>query len=197
MTQLCHPGDRAACMAARVRCLRALALLLCAGTVGCRHRMQTFIIPRGAQAPVALEEPTSDVDQMTIATLPLPDLGPFPTTPPAPPVQRRRPAAPREETQPPATAPAEAAPAELAIGSLSTGVDATPQIQQQAQAMISSILRRIAALSSRTAEAQRRDVNNVRNFLKQAQQALNTGDIDGAKNLATKAGVLMDDLEKR
>jgi hypothetical protein len=158
--------------------------------------MPAYTIPLGPSAPVALEDAPTDVDQLMIATLPLPDLGPFPTTPPAPPVQRRRPAAPKEETQP-ATNPAEPAPAELAIGSLSTGANATPQIQQQAQDMISSILRRIGALSSRTANAQRSDVNKVRNFLKQAQQALNTGDLDGAKNLAIKAGVLMDDLEKR
>jgi hypothetical protein len=37
----------------------------------------------------------------------------------------------------------------------------------------------------------------VRHFLDQAQQALNSGDADGAMNLATKAKLLMDDLEKK
>jgi hypothetical protein len=37
----------------------------------------------------------------------------------------------------------------------------------------------------------------VRNFLEQAQQALNSGDADGATNLATKARLLMDEVEKQ
>jgi hypothetical protein len=63
--------------------------------------------------------------------------------------------------------------------------------------MISSILKSLAALPARIADAQKRQVRQVRHFLDQAQQALNTGDTEGAKNLATKAHLLMDDLEKR
>ena len=63
--------------------------------------------------------------------------------------------------------------------------------------MISSILRRIAALTAKTADAEKRQIRQVRHFLDQAQQALRTGDTEGAKNLATKARLLMDDLEKR
>jgi gas vesicle protein len=92
---------------------------------------------------------------------------------------------------------AEAAPAELAIGTLSTGGDVTPQSQQQAQDMISSILKRISALSTKTAETQKRQIRQIRYFIKQAQQALNSGDAEGAKNLAIKASLLMDDLEKK
>jgi hypothetical protein len=196
MTSLGNAGDRTGCRAAGMRCLGVLALLVCVGATGCRHKVQAYTIPLGAQVPVLLED-SPPIDEGTIATLPLPDLGPLPETTPTVPVPRKRPATPREETQPTTAAPADAAPAELAIGNLSTGSDATPQIQQEAQAMISSILRQIAALSSRTADAQRRDLNKVRNFVKQAQQALNTGDMDGAKNLAVKAGVLMDELQKR
>ncbi len=38
-------------------------------------------------------------------------------------------------------------------------------------------------------------MSNVRNFQKQAQQALKTGDAEGAKTLATKGKLLLDDLE--
>jgi hypothetical protein len=172
-----------------------LMLLLCA--TGCWHKVQPFRIPARAQAPLELEVPSAGTDEVVIATLPLPVLDPFPSTLPAPPIPRKRPAIPKEETQPPAPPAAEPAPAELAIGNLSTGTDATPQIQQQAQEMISSVFKRIEALSGRTAGAQRRDLDRVRNFLKQAQEALNTGDIDGAKNLAVKAGLLVDGLEKK
>jgi len=85
----------------------------------------------------------------------------------------------------------------LAIGSLSTGGDLAPQIQQQAQDMITAILKRIAALSAKTADAQKRQLRQVHHFLDQAQQALKSGDTEGAKNLATKASLLMDDLEKK
>jgi hypothetical protein len=88
-------------------------------------------------------------------------------------------------------------PAALAIGSLSTGGDAAPQSQQQAHDLIASILKRIAALPAKTADAQKKQVRQIHNFIDQAQRALNSGDAEGAKNLATKANLLMDDLEKK
>ncbi len=36
----------------------------------------------------------------------------------------------------------------------------------------------------------------IRTYLKQAQQALGTGDMDGAHTLATKAKLLLDELTK-
>jgi hypothetical protein len=176
--------------------LPTLALLLCAGLAGCRHKIAPYTIPLGAQAPLALEDPSSDEPPPVIAVQPPPDFGPLPSVNPSVPVPRKRPI-PKEETPPPSPAAGEPAPAQLAIGSLSTGTDATPQIQQQAQDMISSILKRITALPTRVADAQKRQIRQVRHFLDQAQQALNTGDTEGAKNLATKARLLMDDLEKK
>jgi hypothetical protein len=173
----------------------ALVLLLVAGLAGCRHKAPAFTIPHGAQAPIALEEPSTPDPAATVAELPVPELPPLSPPPPTP-VPRRKPApAPREE--PPPTQVAEAAPAELAIGTLSSGGNLAPQIQHQAQDMISSILKRIAALSAKTADAEKRQIRQIRNFLDQAQQALKTGDTEGAKNLATKASLLTDDLEKK
>jgi ABC-type Fe3+-hydroxamate transport system substrate-binding protein len=88
-------------------------------------------------------------------------------------------------------------PAALAIGTLSTGGDASPQSQQQAQDLIASILKRIAALPAKTADAQKKQIRQIKTFILQAQKALNSGDAEGAKNLATKAKLLMDDLEKK
>lgn len=173
----------------------AFALLLVAGLAGCRHKAPAFTIPRGVQAPVALDEPPTPDQPPMIASLPVPELPPI-STPALSPAPRHRPNPTPKEEQP-ATQVAEAAPAELAIGTLSSGGDLAPQIQQQAQDMISSILKRIAALSAKTADAEKRQVRQVRHFLDQAQQALNSGDTEGAKNLATKARLLMDDLEKK
>jgi hypothetical protein len=171
-----------------------LALVLCAATAGCRHRMPVLHVP--VAEDMTLEDAHVSDDATTIESMPLPEYGPLPTTPAVPPVQKRRPPAAREDTQP-AVAPAETAPpVDLGIGSLSTGADATPQVHVQTQEMISSIMRRIGRLPAHTVETQRSNVSRVRNFLAQAQQALNTGDVDGARNLAAKAGVLMDDVEK-
>jgi hypothetical protein len=172
----------------------ALALLLCAGLAGCRHKIPPYAIPIAPQ--ISLESADPQSDGPLVAAEPPPDFGPLPPVNPPAPSQRRR-SGPKEEPAPPAPAADEPAPADLAIGSLSTGLDATPQVQQQARDMIASILKRIAALPARTAESQRREVRQVRHFVDQAQQAINTGDTEGAKNLATKAGLLMDDLEKK
>jgi hypothetical protein len=98
---------------------------------------------------------------------------------------------------PPPPQVASAAEPAAAIGSLSSGGDSVGQSQQQAKDLIASILKRIAALPAKTADSKKGEVRQVKRFLDQAQQALNSGDADGAKNLATKAGLLMDDLEKK
>jgi hypothetical protein len=45
--------------------------------------------------------------------------------------------------------------------------------------------------------SERPQVRQVRNYLDQAKQALNTGDAEGAVNLANKARQLVDELERR
>jgi hypothetical protein len=174
-----------------------LPLLLCAALAGCRQKIAPYTIPLAAQAPVALEQPPTNQPPPVITTEPSPDFGPLPPVNPPPPAPRRH-SGPKEEPAPPA--PTEAPvppPPDLSIGSLSTGTGSTPQVQQQAQDMISSILKSVTALPAKTADAQKHQIRQVRHFLDQAQQALNTGDTEGAKNLATKARLLMDDLEKK
>jgi hypothetical protein len=80
---------------------------------------------------------------------------------------------------------------------LSAGGDSAAQSQQQARDLIASLVKRIAALSAKTISAEKRQVSQVQNFIRQAQRALDSGDADGAKNLATKAKLLMDDLETK
>lgn len=177
--------------------ISAASLVLATGLAGCHHKTVAFVIPRGAHAPIELETLPPPEPPPMIATLAPPELEPLPLPPPAPrPVPRKKPS-PREEPQPAVQVASAPESAELAIGALSTGGDAAPQSQQQAQDLIASILKRIAALPSRTADAQKRQIRQIRNFLNQAQQALNSGDADGARNLANKARLLMDDLEKK
>jgi hypothetical protein len=79
---------------------------------------------------------------------------------------------------------------------LSTGGDAAPQ-SQQAQDLIASIQKQIEALPANIANAQKKQIRQIANFIDQAKRALNSGDAEGARNLATKAKLLLDDLEKK
>jgi hypothetical protein len=93
--------------------------------------------------------------------------------------------------------PETAAPEEAtAIGALSTGGDSNPRSQQEAAEMIASNERRLSGFSAQTVEVQKAQISKARNFQKQAQDALTSGDVEGAKTLATKAKLLLDDIEK-
>lgn len=185
-------------LAAACRRAPALVLVFAAGLAGCRHKT-TAMIPTGAHAPIALEGPPSSDAPVEIATLPEPELPPLTIPAPAPkPAPKRKPApTEKDDSQPTAPAPTEAEQAAVAIGALSAGDDAAPRSQQEAQNLIASIAKRIAALPAKTADARKAQIRQVRNFLDQAQQALSSGDAEGARNLATKARLLMDDLEKK
>jgi hypothetical protein len=83
-----------------------------------------------------------------------------------------------------------------AIGELTAGGAANPQAQQEAADLIGSIEKQLSSLSAQTVRTQRTQISKVRNFSRQAQEALSSGDIEGAKTLATKGKLLLDDLEK-
>jgi ribosomal protein S20 len=112
--------------------------------------------------------------------------------------ERKRPPSKALVTQAPQSTQTETDPQEEAvtIGALSTGGDSSPRSQQEAAEMIASIEKRLNGLSVQTAEAQKTQISKVRNFQKQAQDALSSGDVEGAKTLATKAKLLLDDVEK-
>jgi hypothetical protein len=174
---------------------RALSGLALACTLaGCRHKTKPLVLPQAAHAPIELEDIPPPASLPDIAALPPPQLKTLPTPPPPPPPRRRRAAPPKEAPVQVASAPETAA---VAIGALSAGADVTQQSQQQARDLIASILKRIAALPAKTADDQKTNLRQVKQFLDQAQKALDSGDAEGAKNLATKAKVLMDDIEKK
>jgi ribosomal protein S20 len=87
-------------------------------------------------------------------------------------------------------------PEDTAIGALTAGGEANPQTKQEAADLIASSEKRLNTLPAQKAEDEKAQVNKVKNFLKDAQEALKTGDAEGAKTLATKAKLLLDDLEK-
>jgi hypothetical protein len=112
------------------------------------------------------------------------------------PRERRRPVAkPEPEPQDePATPPP--VPDTVAIGSLTAGGETNPQSKQAAADLIASNDKRLSVLPAPKSDDQKAEISTVKNFQKQAQDALTSGDAEGAMTLATKAKLLLDDLEK-
>ena len=189
---------------------RGLSGLLCLGAVlglvlglaGCRHKkVQPIVLPQ--QTPVALA-PVQPPDQPPLIEPPKPKLPPVPVaeaaSAPKPKKKRSKPpkeAPPAEPVAPPIqVASAEGSPEATAIGALTPGGEQSPKTQQEAADLITANDKRLSALPEAKVKAQRSLVSKVRNFQRQAQQAMRSGDADGAKTLATKAKLLLDDLEK-
>jgi hypothetical protein len=169
------------------------------GMVGCRHKPQLAPLPP-VISPVDLVD-IPEPEHLPMVEAPSVNLPPVPVSADAGKPKRRKkqpvkvvaPAEPTPETQ---VASAVPSPGETAIGALTAGGETNPQTTQDAADLITSIEKRLNALPAQKAEEQRAQVSKVRNFWRDAQEALKTGDAEGAKTLATKAKLLLDDLEK-
>jgi hypothetical protein len=169
-------------------------------STGCRHRPVT-VIPVAAHAPVALEPTPEHALPPAVASVPT-QAPPVASVPlPAKKVRRVR-----HRSTLPTAAPQPSTPVEMAsespppiaavIGLLTTGEDASPATQQHAADLIASNDKRLKALSPEEVADHRSAVTRVSNFDRDATVALKTGDASGAITLATKAQVLLDDLNK-
>jgi len=121
-----------------------------------------------------------------------------PSRPPSKPAPRRKPQPPPQQTaknapEVAASAPT-AQPAVSAIGQLSSGDPANSR--QDTEDSILSIERGLNNLNRSLDDNEQKTADHIREFLKQARQALGSGDVDGAHNLAAKAKVLLDELTK-
>jgi len=176
--------------------------LVCLLLSGCRHKIVSHLQPR-ILTPVALMDipeqnlPLIAPEEMDTVNFPVASAIAHPRH------ERRRPAVKATVTPPAVTSePADprtessGASGTSLIGELSTASSTDPRAQQEATQLIASIDRRIGALPSRKLDEQKAQISKVRNFQKQAQQALNSGDMDGARMLAIKAKLLLDDIEK-
>lgn len=79
-----------------------------------------------------------------------------------------------------------------AIGQLSSGDPGASR--QQTEESIASIERGLKHLNRTLNGQEQRTAAHIREFLKQARQALASGDVDGAHTLAAKARVLLNEL---
>jgi len=177
---------------------------------GCalHRKVQPFVFP--PFTPVELAEIPARADlPMVEGDDDEEDLPPVPVAEGAaePKRQRRKPVKAAAPTPPPETPPVQVAPVQAAeavtpaesasvIGEFTPGGDQDPKAQKEATDLITANEKRLSALSPEVARGQATLVSNVRNFQKQAQEALKAGDAAGAKTLATKGKLLLDDLEK-
>lgn len=173
--------------------------MLCFGLVsclgGCRHKPQVATLPT-VMTPVALED-IPEPENLPIVEAQQIKLPPVPYAADAGKLKRvKKKAAPKVVAPEPVQMASAPSPEETAIGALTAGGEASPQTKQEAADLIASIEKRLNALPAAKAEEQKAQVSKVKNFLKDAQDALKSGDAEGAKTLATKAKLLLDDLEK-
>ncbi len=98
-------------------------------------------------------------------------------------------------TQPPQLQPAAAS--NSAIGQLTTGDSASGERTKHETAdLIGATQQGLSAIKRALTNDEKATEGQIHNYLKQAQQALDNGDADGAHLLATKAKVLLDELMK-
>jgi len=172
-----------------------VAWLLPLALTGCfqKHQVQN--------QPLAppISEPMPQAPQTDTAKLPPPvitvpsDAKPtteanLPAKPPPKPVKRHK----KPESKPPEEA-ASGVPAVAAMGQLSSGDP--PDLRRQTEDSIVSTEKGLKALGRLQNEPDQKTVEHIREFLKQARQALADGDLDGASTLAAKARVLLQELQ--
>ena len=178
----------------------AMPLILCAFSTGCRHKQHIAPPPAAVSPPVQVPlapapEPSTPPQVATVPAVP----NPLPSKP-VPKIKK-----PKRKVDPtPASSPSASAPVLVAsgptpaspsvIGALTAGGDAAPAEKQKAYDAIVTAEKRLAQVPAAKLAAQREAVVRVKTFLKQAHQALDTGDALGASTLATKAKLLLDDL---
>ncbi|HUV70381.1 MAG TPA: hypothetical protein VMW15_12010 [Terracidiphilus sp.] len=159
---------------------------------GCGHwpHKQTLPPPPPSLAPSKVPPPiVFSPPLLTIPDQEQVNYTDLPEETPKPPVRRRRaPTSSSGDLQPSPSGEPEVS----AIGQLSSG-DPTDS-RRQTQASIDSIERSLDEIKPRLSGSEQKTAAHIREFLKQAKDALASGDIDGAGTLAAKARVLLNEL---
>jgi type IV secretory pathway VirB10-like protein len=180
---------------------------------------------KGTLSPPKTAQTQEKTDTPLASPLPPPSAQSVPLPPPPPPkkVHRvKRPPKPPDTAQAPASppagaasqpaasgtqAPAQAAPVQQSaadhvgtaspIGQLTTGDSATGEKAKRESAdLIGETEQGLNSIKRSLSTEEKVTATQIRTFLKQAKQALEDGDTDGAHSLATRAKLLLDELTK-
>jgi ribosomal protein S20 len=87
-----------------------------------------------------------------------------------------------------------ASPGVSAIGQLSSGDPA--EFRRQTENDIAATERGLKSINRSLNDQEQKTAAHIRDFLKQARQALASGDVDGAHTLTAKAKVLLSELSR-
>jgi outer membrane biosynthesis protein TonB len=139
-------------------------------------------VPQPAPAPT---EPLPPVATVPVPTQ-VPDTSAQPKTAPKQPVRRKKSAPPASATQ--------QASSVSAIGQLSSG--GASDLRQQTVNSITATERGLNGITRGLSSQEQKTAAQIREFLKQARVALNSGNVDGAHTLAVKAKVLLGELSR-
>ena len=158
---------------------------------GCIHIHKTQVAQNQPLAPPIEEtappkpEPASlPPPDVTIPAQAVPQIALPPEPVKRPPRHRKPPANPQVASS--------GVPASSIIGQLSTGDP--PNKRQQTDASIQSTEKNLNGITRKLNDQEQKTVAQIKEFLKQAKDALTSGDVDGAYTLADKAKVLLDEL---
>lgn len=184
--------------------VRGAALLLPLLLTSCAHKnnqaqtqpplappIEDTPLPKPDNAPAHLPPPVITVPQPS--TPPPSTTASNPEQTPAPPKKRKpsKPApAPPQNDQAANTPPAEVS----AGGGFST--PETSDIRNQTANSIAETEHTLNTISRKLNDQEQKISAQIREFLKQAKNALSAGDVDGAHTLAAKAKVLLDELNQ-
>lgn len=175
-------------------------MLLAAGLfalAGCRHRApKALVLP---PAPPEIAPVMVSVPPPTHPTEPLPVTQPVASAPPPVIVPPKRPRRKKYAPVPPPAAPTQVAvatPPAIALGQLSAGGDTGGSLRTETEAMLAAQKQRLDRLPAAVVATHAADVEQARRFLKAAEDAWKSSDIEGAHTLTGKAKVLLDDLAK-
>jgi outer membrane biosynthesis protein TonB len=178
---------------------------------GCEHKTP----PAQPQtlAPPIVDTPPPKPATVSQADLPPPVVGPVPPATPntdagakptdTPKKTVRHPKKPAATPAAPGAAPAQDAanatptppPSVSAVGQFSGG--ASGDLRTETEESISSTEKGVNGITRTLNDSEQKTTVQIREFLKQAREALATGDVDGAQTLAKKAKVLLAELNNQ
>jgi ElaB/YqjD/DUF883 family membrane-anchored ribosome-binding protein len=172
---------------------RSAAWLLPLLLTGCFHKTQVAhnqpLAPPIEDTPPAKPEPSPTNLPPPEVTVPA-EQEPAEATPqPEPakkPVRHKKPANSNPEVASNGTS------ALSAIGQLSTGDP--PDLRQQTDSLIESTEKTLNGMTRKLSDQEQKMAAQIREYLKQARDAITSGDMDGANKLAIKAKVVLDEL---
>ena len=181
-----------------------LATIVSITVAGCRHQAVQTPPPPQQQAPIVttlppippLTFPDVQLAKPTAAPEPVPvETAPPPAKPRVRHAHHRRHRTPVSPGEPTAKTPADASSATSVLGNLSADdANGNPSQSQRTEGLIRSCQERLKHLSRSQHARNAQAIEQIRAYLTQAQQAMNTNDTAGGETLAIKAKILLDEM---